>query len=61
MSEERRHPDDERALDEGETWGQGPDASHPKASTDDPLPIERGVDPTLGVDDADETDEPPLT
>ena len=61
MADERPHPDDERALDPRESWGQGPDASHPETATADAPLEERGADPALGVDDADEVDEPPLT
>ncbi len=64
MTSERRDADDERALDPGESWGQGPDASHPETAADDALPADRGSDPSLGVDDADDIEgagEPPLT
>lgn len=44
MSESDRDARDERALDPGEKWGQGVDASHPGSATDQPIAEEPSDD-----------------
>lgn len=64
MTDEPRDPDDERALDPNERWGQGTDESHPNAATEGPpapdVP-QRGADDQLGADDPDDAEHVPLT
>ncbi len=54
MSESDRDARDERALDPGEKWGQGVDASHPRSATDQPIAEEQSDDRTAapGTGDA---------